>query len=99
MLGLDYVPLSRFVPADYSLIVHATPVREEQLFPVAQRARDAIIVDLTYGRRPTALVSAARRRHLRVIDGWEVLRIEVARQFRLMTGHAMPQSHSLEHVK
>jgi 3-dehydroquinate dehydratase/shikimate dehydrogenase len=98
LLGLDYVPLSRFVPADYSLIVHATPVREDMLFPVAQLARDAIIVELTYGRRPTALVSAARRRHLRVIDGWEVLRIEVARQFRLMTGHAMPQSHSLEHV-
>jgi 3-dehydroquinate dehydratase/shikimate dehydrogenase len=99
MLGLDYVPLSRFAPTDYSLIVHATPVSEDLLFPVAQLARDAIIVDLTYGRRPTALVSAARRRHLRVIDGWEVLRIEVARQFRLMTGHAMPQSHSLEHVK
>jgi 3-dehydroquinate dehydratase/shikimate dehydrogenase len=99
LLGLDYVPLNRFVPADYSLIVHATPVRDELLFPVAQLARDAIIVDLNYGRGPTALVSAARRRHLRVIDGWEVLRIEVARQFRLMTGHAMPQSHLLEHVK
>jgi 3-dehydroquinate dehydratase/shikimate dehydrogenase len=99
LLGLDYVPLSRFDPGDYSLIVHATPVRDEQLFPVGQLAGDAIVVDMNYGRRPTALVTAARRRHLRVIDGWEVLRIEVARQFRLMTGRSMPNPHLLEHVR
>ncbi|WP_168211540.1 type I 3-dehydroquinate dehydratase [Actinosynnema sp. ALI-1.44] len=99
LLGLDYVPLNRFVPGDYSLIVHATPVRDELLFPLGQLARDTILVDLTYGRRPTALVAAARRRRLRVIDGWEVLRIEVARQFRLMTGRSMPNPHSLEHVR
>jgi 3-dehydroquinate dehydratase / shikimate dehydrogenase len=99
MLGLDYVPLSRFVPADYSLIVHATPVRDELLFPVGQLPGDTTVVDMTYGRRPSALVTAARRRHLQVIDGWEVLRIEVARQFRLMTGRSMPNAHSLEHAQ
>lgn len=90
LLGLDYVPLQRFTPADYSLIVHATPVAEELLFPLGQLARDTTLVDLTCSRRPTALVTAARRRRLQVIDGWEVLRIEVARQFRLMTGRWMP---------
>jgi 3-dehydroquinate dehydratase/shikimate dehydrogenase len=99
MLGLDYVSLSRFVPADYSLIVHATPVRDELLFPVGQLPGDTTVVDMTYGRRPSALVTAARRRHLQVIDGWEVLRIEVARQFRLMTGRSMPHAHSLEHAQ
>ncbi|TCO46635.1 type I 3-dehydroquinate dehydratase [Actinocrispum wychmicini] len=98
MLGLDFVPLDRFVPADYSLIVHATPVKDDLLFPVGNLAGDTTVVDLTYGRRPTALVTAARRRHLQVVDGWEVLRIEVARQFRLMTGRSMPHAHSLEHV-
>jgi 3-dehydroquinate dehydratase / shikimate dehydrogenase len=90
LLGLDYVPLQRFLPSDYSLIVHATPVADELLFPVAQLARDTTLVDLTCSRRPTALVAAARRRRLHVIDGWEVLGIETARQFRLMTGRSMP---------
>nr|CEL17193.1 Shikimate 5-dehydrogenase I alpha \ len=99
LLGLDYVPLQRFTPSDYSLIVHATPVRDELLFPLGHLAGDTTLVDLTYGRRPTALVAAARRRHLRVIDGWEVLRIEVARQFRLMTGRSMPNPHSMEHLR
>ncbi|ALG12601.1 type I 3-dehydroquinate dehydratase [Kibdelosporangium phytohabitans] len=99
LLGLDYVPLHRFVPGDYSLIVHATPVRDELLFGLDRLARDTTLVDLPYGRRQTALVTAARRRRLRVIDGWEVLRIGVARQFRLMTGRSMPDPHSLEHVR
>jgi shikimate 5-dehydrogenase len=93
LLGLDYVPLQRFVPSDYSLIVHATPVAEELLFPLGQLARDTTLVDLTYSHRPTALVTAARRRRLQVIDGWAVFRIEMARQFRLMTGRAMPETH------
>jgi 3-dehydroquinate dehydratase/shikimate dehydrogenase len=80
------------------LIVHATPVRDEPLFSVGHLAGDTTLVDLTYGRGPTALVTAARRRHLQVIDGWEVLRIEVARQFRLMTGRSMPHAHSLENA-
>lgn len=98
LLGLDFVPLNRFVPSDYSLIVHATPVRDEPLFAVGDLAGDTTVVDLTYGRGPTALVTAARRRHLQVIDGWDVLRIEVARQFRLMTGRSMPHAHSLENA-
>jgi 3-dehydroquinate dehydratase/shikimate dehydrogenase len=97
LLGLDYVPLQRFAPSDYSLIVHATPVADELLFPVGQLARDTILVDLTCSRRPTALVSAARRRRLQVIDGYEVLRIETARQFRLMTGRSMPDPQSPQH--
>jgi 3-dehydroquinate dehydratase / shikimate dehydrogenase len=90
LLGLDYLPLNRFVPSDYSLIVHATPVTGEPLFPLEQLAGDVTVVDLVCGRGPTPLVRAARRRGIRVIDGWEVARIASARRFRLMTGHSMP---------
>ncbi|CAM3834115.1 type I 3-dehydroquinate dehydratase [Kibdelosporangium persicum] len=99
LLGLDYVPLHRFTPEDYSLIVHATPVREDLVFSLGQLPRDTILVDLAYGRRPTALVDAARRLRLRVIDGWEVLRIVAARQFRLMTGRSMPNFPAPEHLR
>jgi 3-dehydroquinate dehydratase / shikimate dehydrogenase len=90
LLGLNYLPLHRFVPSDYSLIVHATPVSDEMLFPIDQLAGETILVDLVCTQGPTALVRAARRRRLRVIDGWEVSKIATARQFRLMTGQSMP---------
>jgi 3-dehydroquinate dehydratase / shikimate dehydrogenase len=90
LLGVDYLPLDRFEPEDYSLIVHATPIKGAPPFSVDRVRPDAVLVDMAYGPEPTDLAAAARRRRLPVIDGWRVLMIEVARQFRLMTGRAMP---------
>jgi 3-dehydroquinate dehydratase/shikimate dehydrogenase len=90
LLGLDCVPLEEFEPEHYSLIVHATPIRDTSPFSV-DRVRDGtLIVDMAYGPEPTAIAAAARRRRLPVVDGWRVLMVEVARQFRLMTGRALP---------
>jgi 3-dehydroquinate dehydratase/shikimate dehydrogenase len=92
LLGLDFLPLNEFRPESYSLIVHATPIRGTPPFSV-DRVRDGtMLVDLTYGPEETELVAAARRRQLPVIDGWRVLLVEVARQFRLMTGRALPRA-------
>lgn len=96
LLDVDFMPLDEFAPEDYSLIVHATPVRGEPPFSVNRVRRDAVLVDLAYGPDETDLVAAARRRQLLAVDGWQVLMVEVARQFRLMTGRAIPaakQSH------
>ncbi|HEU5107682.1 MAG TPA: type I 3-dehydroquinate dehydratase [Micromonosporaceae bacterium] len=90
LLGVDFVSLEEFAPEDYSLIVHATPVRGEPPFSVDRARGNAVLVDLAYGPEPTSLVAAARRRRLRVVDGWQVLAVEVARQFRLMTGRTYP---------
>jgi 3-dehydroquinate dehydratase/shikimate dehydrogenase len=92
LLGLEYVPLSRFRPEDYSLIVHATPVRGTPPFSVDRVPEGGVLVDLAYGPEETELVAAAHRRKLRVVDGWRVLMVEVARQFRLMTGRALPKA-------
>jgi 3-dehydroquinate dehydratase/shikimate dehydrogenase len=90
LLGLDYVPLDAFEPEKYSLIVHATPVRGTPPFSVDRVRDDTVLVDLTYGPEETSLAAAARRRRLTLVDGWRVLMVEVARQFRLMTGRALP---------
>lgn len=90
LLGLDYLPLAVFDPCDYGLVVHATPVREYCPFPVSRMDSGAVVVDLTYGAQETELVAAARRRGLGAVDGWDVLTVEVERQFRLLTRRSMP---------
>jgi 3-dehydroquinate dehydratase/shikimate dehydrogenase len=90
LLGIDYVPLSRFAPADYSLIVHATPVRDEPPFAVDRIAEDAVVVDFAYGQGETRLTAEARARDQVVVDGYQVLEVEVERQFRLLTGRSVP---------
>jgi 3-dehydroquinate dehydratase / shikimate dehydrogenase len=97
LLGIDYQPLARFAPEKYSLIVHATPVRDEPPFAVDRIADDAVVVDLAYGPEETGLVAAARARDQVVVDGWGVLEVEVDRQFRLLTGRSAPgQTEALD---
>jgi hypothetical protein len=48
------------------------------------------VVDLTYGDETTPLVREALSLGMTVIEGLEVLLIQVSRQFRLMTGRDMP---------
>jgi 3-dehydroquinate dehydratase/shikimate dehydrogenase len=91
LLGIDYVPLARFAPERYSLIVHATPVRDEEPFAVDRIAEGTAVVDFAYGASETRLVAAARARHQVVIDGSQVLEVEVDEQFRLLTGKPIPQ--------
>jgi 3-dehydroquinate dehydratase / shikimate dehydrogenase len=91
LLGIDYLPLARFAPENYSLIVHATPVRYEPPFAVDRIADNAVVVDLAYGPEETWLAAAVRARHQVVVDGWRVLEVEVDRQFRLLTGMSIPE--------
>ncbi|MEU0968256.1 type I 3-dehydroquinate dehydratase [Streptomyces sp. NPDC005917] len=91
-LGLPYVPLSRFSPAGYAVLAHATPLVEREPFPVAAADWDAAVLEMAYRDPPTALTRATRARGLIGIDGWEVLFVEVREQFRLLTGHSMPET-------
>jgi len=93
-LGLPFVPLAELDPARFDLLVHATPLgREPDEMPLVDLAPlppDAVVVDLVYGERPTALVAAARRRGLVGVDGREVLLHQAIPQFRLVTGRDLP---------
>lgn len=91
LLGVDYVPLARFAPERYSLIVHATPVRDQEPFAADRIAEGTAVVDFTYGAGESRLVAAARDRGLVVVDGTQVLAVEVDEQFRLLTGKPFPR--------
>jgi shikimate 5-dehydrogenase len=94
-LGLPFVPLSEFHPAGFAIVVNATTLgrqKGEVPFAAAELERDAVVVDLVYGPRPTDLVSRARESGRVTVDGCEVLLAQARRQFRLMTGRRWPAS-------
>ena len=86
-LGLPFLPLARLRPADYTLLVNATPVGTDGVgLLIEAKALDAaaVVVDLVYGRKATPLVAGARARGLTVIDGLEVLTHQVQHQYARM---------------
>jgi shikimate dehydrogenase len=99
LLDLPVAPLSSFSVRGYSILVNATPVgRDDDRMPFDLRglSEDAIVVDLVYGSKPTALVSNAKALGRSVVDGREVLLIQVLCQFRKMTGQDMPADLAFE---
>jgi 3-dehydroquinate dehydratase/shikimate dehydrogenase len=93
LLGLPFVPLSRFSAGGYDLIINATPVgtRCEALpFSLRGVTQNTLVVDLVYAQAPTPLVESARANGVRVVDGREVLLAQFERQFTRMTGLTPP---------
>ncbi len=93
-LAVAALPLGAFRPAEFELVVHATPLghRDDDPlpFPVAALRPGTVLMDLVYGEEPTALLTAARAAGCVTIDGREVLVHQAVGQFRLMTGQALP---------
>jgi len=95
LLSLPYLPLLEFSAAGYDIVVNATPVGRddgEAPFKIETLGEDAAIIDLVYGSAPTPLIASARELEHVAIDGREVLRAQVLRQFQMMTGTAMPNA-------
>jgi 3-dehydroquinate dehydratase/shikimate dehydrogenase len=93
LLRLPYVPLREFDAGGYDIVVNATPVgRDDNLAPFRPESleKEAVVIDLVYGSRPTPLVSKNGKPGRVVIDGRDVLLTQVLRQFQLMTGKNMP---------
>jgi 3-dehydroquinate dehydratase/shikimate dehydrogenase len=99
LLGLPFVRLSEFDPADFSVIVNATPVGRgdsQMPFAIDGISDDAVIIDLVYAKDTTPLVALALETGKHIIDGREVLLIQVRGQFRLMTGCEMSEELARE---
>lgn len=90
LLDLPHVPSGQFQPEGFSLLVNATPLAGEAPFPVDRVDPGATVLDLVYRPEPTALVTALRAAGVNVIDGWNVVLVEVEHQFHLLTGRQLP---------
>jgi 3-dehydroquinate dehydratase/shikimate dehydrogenase len=94
LLGLPLRPLDGFRADGCDLLVHATPVGKhdrELLVDPSVMGRGAVVLDMVYRTdRPTELVDRARSFEQLVVDGHEVLAESVRRQYRLLTGAAIP---------
>lgn len=86
-LGLPFLPLAQLRPADYALVVNATPVGADgmsALIDASALHATAVVVDLAYGCDVTPLVAAARARGLTTVDGLEILSHQVQHQYLRM---------------
>jgi len=96
LLGLPFVPLAEFSPAGFTLLVHATPVTDRALVPLAGLSRDGAVLEMVPTNTPSPLIAEARARGLFTFDGWQVMAAQAVPQFQRMTGVAMPPSAALE---
>jgi shikimate dehydrogenase len=94
LLGLPFVPLTQFTAAECDMIINATPVgREGEELPVdvTSMPRGSVVVDLVLATPASPLSALARRCGHTVIDGRDILLVQAARQYKLMTGEEMPR--------
>lgn len=94
-LKVPYLPWGEADPADFRVLVHATPLGRADDDPLpfdpATVVPGAAVVDMVYRERPTALVRTLRQRpQVTVVDGREMLLHQAFAQFRLMTGRELP---------
>jgi 3-dehydroquinate dehydratase / shikimate dehydrogenase len=96
LLGMQFVPLAEFSPAGFTLLVHATPVADRLVVPLAGLSSDAAVLEMVPTNTPSPLIAEARARGLITFDGWQVMAAQAVPQFQLMTGVALPPSAALE---
>ncbi len=97
-LHLPFLPLDRFAPERFDILVNATSlgrgVDDPLPFAVGALRAETVVVDLVYdaGRDgPTRLLAEAAAVGATVVGGREVLLAQALGQFRMMTGREMPQ--------
>ena len=94
VLHLPFVPWAEAHPADYEILVHATPLGRDDGDPLPfspdALAPGTVVVDMIYRDQPTRLVAALRERGFDTVDGREMLLHQAFSQFRLMTGRELP---------
>ena len=93
LLQLPFVPLAKFVPEDFDLIINAINLGKTTTtlpFDVQKMRKKAILVDMSYNIPSTFLTKKARNLGIEVIDGFEILNEQVQNQFFKLTNRTMP---------
>lgn len=83
-LGLPFAPLAGLSLRGFDVVIHATPGADELAYLAEAMPRSAVLVDYVYGASEAALAARAAARGVAVIDGEEVLEVEVREQFSRM---------------
>ncbi len=95
MMKIPFVSLNNFYPADFDIIIHATPLgknKGEVPFDLSKLKRESIVIDHVYSiHKETDLVQHCRLCGIEVIDGEEIARLQISHQFKQMTTVDIPQ--------
>lgn len=93
---LPFVPLADMDPGDYDVLVHATALGhhdgDDLPFDLGALRKDATVIDLVYGARPTRLIQELRERGIQAAGGRRVLLYQALEQFRLLTGRELNEA-------
>ncbi len=88
-LGVDATEVAWGVPVSGAVVVNATPLgMGGESLPAGVVENAAGLFDMAYGALPTPAVTVAR--HLRVVDGIDMLVAQAARSFQIWSGFTAP---------
>lgn len=100
--GVQFLPLSAVRESDYDVLVNATALgrsSSDRLPFDPERCREkALVVDMVYGPRPTALEQACEHAGIQFVSGREVLLMQAVKQFETMTGESLPVSAAARRI-
>ncbi len=102
VLGLPFLPLHEFKPRFFDIIIHTTPLgknRGEIPFDLTQLTHTNLVIDHVYPKQDkTELVKHCELFNIKVIDGKDIARMQIKKQFKAMTGIKYPENLAIEEL-
>lgn len=93
LLNLPFKSITDFNPAEYDIVVNATPVGKSGkslIFDPSNLRECSIAIDMAYTKKDTLLVEGCRKHNKKIIEGKQILLHQVKKQFYGLTGLKMP---------
>jgi 3-dehydroquinate dehydratase/shikimate dehydrogenase len=91
LLDIESLPLADFEHSDAQIIINTIPINDHEL-PFSTRAINfhCVIIDYNYRHAPSALALMAAARGATLIDGLEMLSMQLHAQFQALCGMPLP---------
>ncbi len=94
LLNIECHPLIDFSPEESEIIVNTVPIagssHTDLPFSVRPMKRGCIVIDYNFHRSPNALTKEANRQGATVIDGIEMLQMQLLAQFNSLSDREIP---------